>query len=257
VDSLMIIELKSALMIDALVRTRTLAEARWACILRATRLAAMLVLFSGCGGPPTVGANGCPSDMVGVSLEGSRSVCVDRYEVSGAEFEDCLAAGACVAGEFSFYKVRPKWPAAVSYQQAEQYCRWRSKRLPLEREWEAAAAGPPGARYPWGDQEPDCELAHFKECPCPPIWHACYAAPANVDSKPGGASASGAVHIVGNLAEWVDTGAAGDVQVFRGGAYNLSMTTRDRLAIQQRGRVPGWEAYEIPPHTQIGFRCAK
>jgi hypothetical protein len=39
----------------------------------------------------------------------------------------------------------------VDLNDAHAHARWAGKRLPAEQEWQYAAQGPNGRRYPWGD----------------------------------------------------------------------------------------------------------
>jgi iron(II)-dependent oxidoreductase len=89
---------------------------------------------------------------------------------------------------------KPNQPVVgVNWFDAKAYCEYKGKRLPTESEWERAARGPSGLRYPWGN-EMDPARANFgkkMEATLP------------VDSLPEGASPFGLHHMAGNVFEWV------------------------------------------------------
>ena len=96
-----------------------------------------------------------------------------KREVTNLEYQKCVEAGVCSepmvkeTGPTSLYP-DPQygaWPVVgVDWFQAVDYCQFINARLPTEAEWEKAARGREAFRYPWGNDEPTCDLLNMTGC---------------------------------------------------------------------------------------------
>jgi formylglycine-generating enzyme required for sulfatase activity len=121
---------------------------------------------------------------------------IDQYEVTNAQYQRFIEAKGHSAPPYWRGKQHPPdqadHPVMVGWTDAQAYCQWAGKRLPTEAEWEKAARGTDGRKYPWGN-EFDPARANVGEAQAQ--W-------VNVGSYPSGKSPYGAHDMIGNVWEW-------------------------------------------------------
>lgn len=142
----------------------------------------------------------------------------------------------------------------VSAKDAEAYCHYYGMRLPSEDEWEYAARGPQGFRYPWGNTLTPASLPEQTNAG---TYACCEASKADgflrtapVGSFPRGRSPFGLDDMAGNVWEWTSSPFPGSPNegVIRGGGWgNNPYCLR---AAYRHGNPPDIGL------DMVGFRCA-
>ena len=195
---------------------------------------------------------------------------IDKTEVTVDDYAVCVTAGACTApstaSSYCNWEVSGKGnhPVnCVNWSQAGEYCTWAGKRLPTEAEWEKAARGTDGRKYPWGNEDATCEYAVMDDggngCGTDSTWNVC-------SKSPAGDSPYGLCDMSGNVWEWVsdwyDSGyytnspasnptgpVSGPPRVYRGGSW-YSCARYVRAALRNY----------VDPRSRsgsLGFRCVR
>lgn len=180
---------------------------------------------------------------------------IDKYEVSNAQYQLCVAAGACNPSAFSEdarYNGDDQPVVGVSWSDAVAYSEWVGGKLPTEDEWEYAASGPEGRIYPWGDEFDGTRL-NFCDINCSnswadKTWDDGYAYTAPVGNYPAGVSWAGVSDMAGNVWEWTDSwyDERETSRVLRGGSW---LDSRGFAHAAYRSRYsPGFR------YADFGFR---
>ena len=188
---------------------------------------------------------------------------ITKYEITNEQYRRFLDANPSVAKLEHWDNPRfngDRQPVVgVDWDDARTYCHeWAGLDLPTEAQWEAAARGTDQRRYPWGNEEPGPELAHFDQ-----DWGS--GKPAEVGSSPRGNGPFGTSDQAGNVWEWcldpwneqayidrdgerdpIEFGHPG-IRVVRGGSWGYRaryLRSADRYRFEVLSRV-----------YHLGFRC--
>jgi formylglycine-generating enzyme required for sulfatase activity len=194
---------------------------------------------------------------------------IDRTEVRVADYRQCVEDSAACdkpnTGKFCNWgeEKRDEHPVnCVDWFQAKKYCEWKGRRLPREAEWEKAARGPKGNKYPWGNDDFGADSKLWANIADETAkrelgsriqsddkgYDDKFPTTAPVGSFLEGASPYGALNMSGNVWEWVWDKIPGG-RGLRGGSWDIN--ARDARASYRLSYAPDARS------SSVGFRCAQ
>ncbi|MBI3807614.1 MAG: SUMF1/EgtB/PvdO family nonheme iron enzyme [Nitrospirae bacterium] len=190
---------------------------------------------------------------------------LDKYEVTNARYRQCVEGGGCTPPKdhqaFDDPQ-RVQHPVTnITWSQARAFCQWQGKRLPTEAEWEKAARGTDGRRYPWGNNE-EVLKRHMRKGELTPGANGTEP----VGHQTATASPYGVFDLIGSVSEWVKDWYAedfyqaspardpqgpsrGSFRVLRGGEWNEKLPNF-------QASYRGWDDVTYWGPT-LGVRCAE
>jgi sulfatase modifying factor 1 len=186
---------------------------------------------------------------------------IDKYEATGKEFLDFAVEtgytgqGAREGKDWRQFVTpdRAFDPVVyITHDDAAAYCKWRNKRLPTEEEWEKAARGTDGKRYPWGNEWKAGQSNTYE---------AGTRTPARVGQYEGDVSQFGVRDMLGNVQEWT----ASWFKPYKGNTTKSEFYgERYRVVRGSSSRIYGershlWDRSAYLPGSlyDFGCRCAK
>ena len=181
---------------------------------------------------------------------------IDKYEVTNAEYKGFVdATGQPPPHHWeggTYPEGKGDHPVVwVSWHDAQAYCQWAGKRLPMEAEWEKAARGTDGRKWPWGNSFDTSKCNSGGSGDTVPVG-----------SYPAGASPYGAQDMAGNAWEWT----ADWYEAYPGSGYISSRFGQKNKVMRGGSWFDGPALVRCSARNSaapkfsfstIGFRCAK
>jgi len=235
-------------------------------------LLSAIVLLSGCKAPPknmvkvpagefTMGSNEVDAEAKAVQYGSSKpwfanehperkvnlpEFYIDKTEVTNRQYKEFVDAAG--------HRPPPNWAngaypesvadhpvVLVNWFDAADYCKWKGKRLPSEAEWEKAARGTDGRRFPWGNDFDIKKVNTLGQ----------YGGTTPVGMFEDGKSPYGAVDMAGNAQEWTsDWYKPYPGNDFRDADYG------EKFRVVRGGGWGGMGHYSLQVYVRTSFRNA-
>jgi len=172
---------------------------------------------------------------------------IDKYPVTNIEYAKFVAVTKhrppldWVNGKIPDNKLMHP-VVMVSWYDAKDYCAFEHKRLPSEAEWEKAARGPNGYRWPWGNAMNPAFLNTYEQVGSTTV----------VDRYPQGKSGYGVFDMAGNVSEWTES----DFEPYPNTTAS-AMTFLPKRIIATSGKDRGMKVGELMPKENGHFKVRR